>query len=183
LHEAQERLGIEYDPLPPPTLEFAADAPRHCLRLDCDGEGPTAGWRAPTERAQALTLWLRSGDFHARRSRAAKAIERVLADNPFTTLQVVLEPMGDLRRLTAATLDALARACFRQPTYLDRFYAVQPGRPKGAKRLVVLAPRQQRAAIGTDWIDAVGEYGTLVWRGAPTAGEELEAHEYAFADG
>ncbi|HVC92361.1 MAG TPA: radical SAM protein [Pirellulales bacterium] len=183
LHEAQERLGIEYDPLPPPTLEFADDASRRCLRLDCDEEGPrTAFWPAPTERGQALTLWLRSRDFHTRRLRAAEAIERVLADNPFTTLQVVLEPTGDPRRLTATALDALARACFRQPTYLDRFYAVQPGRPKGAKRLVVLAPRQWRAAIGAHWIDEVGEYGALVWRGVPTAGEELESHEYAFAD-
>jgi len=184
LREAQERLQIEYDPLPPPTLDFASDAPKHCLRLDFNEEGaPAAAWPAPTERAQALTLWLCSRDFHSQRSRAAKAIEQVLTDNPFTTLQVVLEPTGDPRRLTATALDALARACFGQPTYLDHFYAVQPGRPKGAKRLVVLAPRQQRAAIGTDWIDEVGEYGTLVWRGAATAGEELEAHEYAFTNG
>jgi radical SAM superfamily enzyme YgiQ (UPF0313 family) len=183
MHEAQERLAIEYDPLPPPSLNFAVDSMGKCIKVDCDLEGPPAdGWPAPALRKQALTLWLRSLDFHARRNRAAEAIEQVLADNPFTTLQVVFEPAGDPRRLSAVALEACTRACFRQPTYLDRFYAVQPGRPKGAKRMVVVAPHERRMEVGTDWIDEVGEYGTLVWRGSPSSQEEFEAHEYAVAE-
>lgn len=38
----------------------------------------------------------------------------------------------------------MARACFCRPTYRDRFYAVLAARPKGAKRLVVLAPFYRR---------------------------------------
>ncbi|HEV3023631.1 MAG TPA: hypothetical protein VGX76_14250, partial [Pirellulales bacterium] len=182
MREAEERLGIEYDPLPAPALDFAGDAAGHCVRVDCDDDGPpTDGWPACSQRMQCLTLWLRSRDFHAYRARAADAIEQLLADNPFTTLQVVFEPTGDPRRLSAATLEACARACFRRPTYLDRFYAVQPGGPKAAKRLVVAAPREWRQGVGREWIDLVGEYGTLVWRGSPRTEEELEAHEVATA--
>jgi hypothetical protein len=133
---------------------------------------------------QALTLWLRSRDFDARRELVVRAIERVLADNPFTTLQVVLQPMGDPRCLSATVLDSCARAFFRRPTYLDRFFAVQPGPPKGAKRLVVVAALEMRKVVGAEWIDLIAEFGTLVWRGpSMVQNDELESHEYAIAAG
>lgn len=178
MQEAQERLGIEYDPLPQPKLEFderSAGIP--CVRVDLDG--PSTAPFPPDERlSQALTLWLSSSDFHRDRQAAAQAIDRILAANPFTTLQVVLEPMGNLAALSLDCLDACARACFRRPTYLDRFYAVQPGPPKGAKRLVVLAPWQARSHAPLQWIDDIADYGTLVWRGTVSPSEDLDAHEY-----
>ncbi|HVW37611.1 MAG TPA: hypothetical protein VHB99_09910, partial [Pirellulales bacterium] len=61
---------------------------------------------------------------------------------------------------------------------LDRFYAVQPGPPKGAKRLVVLAPLEQRACIEPEWIADIADYGTIVWQGRAGELEELDAHEY-----
>lgn len=183
MHEAQERLGIEYDPLPTPALEFdESDGRVRCLHVDLDdaavGESSNACLDQPGRLAQAMTLWLRSSDFHRDRNAAAQAIDRVLAANPFTTLQVVLEPTGNLRLLSLACLDSCARACFRRPTYLDRFYAVQPGPPKGAKRLVVLAPLEQRTRIELEWIADIADYGTIVWRGRAGEQEDLDAHEY-----
>jgi radical SAM superfamily enzyme YgiQ (UPF0313 family) len=196
MHEAQERLGIEYDPLPAPKLEFDDESkPLQVIRVDLDaapgesrlslrertffrgakddnglGRLPPAG-----SRAQVLTLWLRSRDFGWDYHSAVALVERLLDDNPFTTLQMVLEPVGDAQSLSVAALDAVAQACFRRPTYLDRFYAVQPGRPKGAKRLVVLAPLLLRAQL-SDWAREVGDSATIVWRGA--GDQELALEEY-----
>ena len=47
-------------------------------------------------RAQAFTLWLRSAQFGQHGREAAALIRGLLDDNPFTTLQVVLEPAGQL---------------------------------------------------------------------------------------
>jgi radical SAM superfamily enzyme YgiQ (UPF0313 family) len=179
MHEAQERLGIEYDPLPAPTLEFDADGELvQVIYVDLDGhDAPVERLPLTTSRAQALTLWLRSDDFHDGRRRTAALIEQLLTDCPFTTLQVILEPTDDPRRLSAAALDAVARACFRRPSYLDRFYAVQPGRPKGAKRLVALAPFSQRLELA-DWAREAGEVATVVWRGAGEQQPSLEEYEH-----
>jgi radical SAM superfamily enzyme YgiQ (UPF0313 family) len=179
MHEAQQRLGIEYDPLPAPKLEFGCDRePVQIIRVDLDRDDARVESLPPaSSRAQALTLWLRSADFHGARRRAAALIEQLLTDCPFTTLQVVLEPTGDPRKLSAAALDCLARACFSRPTYLDRFYAVQPGRPKGAKRLVVLVPFLQRPGL-TDWACEAGDVATIVWRGAGEQEPSLEEYEH-----
>ncbi len=42
--------------------------------------------------------------------------------------------------ITIDVCESILRAAFRHPTYLDRFYSVQPGRTKGAKRLIVALP-------------------------------------------
>ena len=39
----------------------------------------------------------------------------------------MLEPAGDPRRLTPQTLELLMAACYRNPTYLDRYYSLHPG--------------------------------------------------------
>jgi radical SAM superfamily enzyme YgiQ (UPF0313 family) len=177
MHEAQERLNIEYDPLPAPTLKFAEDQqPLPVIRVDLDATGSTA-LPSPSSVAQAVTLWLRSRDFHRHRQQAAECVERLLADNPFSTLQVVFEPAADAQSVSVAALDAVARACFRRPTYLDRFYAVQPGRPKAAKRLVVLAPFGQRNQLAK-WSRDVGELAAVVWQGADEEAATLEEFEY-----
>lgn len=110
----------------------------------------------------ALTLWLRSSDFHRQRQNAVAQIERLLADNPHTTLQVVLEPNGDPERLTAETLESLLAACYRTTTYLDRFYSLQPGRLLGSKRLVVLLPPESQPHPSESWRRRVAEYATLL---------------------
>jgi radical SAM superfamily enzyme YgiQ (UPF0313 family) len=139
-----------------------------CIDLDND-DNPTLPSAA--NRAQVFTLWLRSSDFTAHRKRAVEYVDQILAANPFTTLQIVLEPTGDPRRLNVQTCESILRAAFRQPTYLDRFYSVQPGRTKGAKRLIVaLPPDASRAdekwsspsSPSPEWLANLEEIATIV---------------------
>ena len=167
--EAEDLFGIEFDAAPPPVLTFDdSDSVSRIWRVDLD---PASELDCPNRdpRALAFTIWLRSPDFRATRERAEECIRRVLDQNPFTTLQVVLEPGpegGDdvQARLSPSVLEALTRACQANPTYLDRFYAMQPGRPNGAKRLVVLLPAESRQRIDERWLEAISEFATVAWR-------------------
>jgi hypothetical protein len=212
MEEAQELFETEFDPLPEPTL----DGPAYRVNLDDMAIEPGVGLPPPEARPQAVTLWLRSADFDRQRQRAAGWIDTILADNPYTTLQVVLEPTaptlspstgegwgeGDgeaigaatphprpLSRkgrgehaLTAATFEALLAVAYRHPTYLDHFYSVMPGRPKGAKRLVVLLPAGWRDELDSNWIAEAGNYAAIVWRGELPDDAVLEDHESAMLD-
>lgn len=181
MQEAQDALGLEWDAMPPPELDFSNAMPADVARFDLDVVGQEELLGAlpeAAERAQAFTLWLRSHDFRWVRGHAVACIERVLADNPHSTLQVVLEALGDPRTVTSGTLEALTRACFRDPSYLDRFYSLQAGRPQGAKRIVVLVPAEARGRLAADWGRTIGQFGTLVWRGEEPSPAELEEHEY-----
>lgn len=175
MEESQEKFETEFDPLPAPNLEGPA------IRVDLDEpSGETASeLPAAADRPQALTLWLRSKDFDRQSRTAAKLIDRLLAENPYTTLQVVLEPTGQPQFLTSATFEALLAACFRNPTYLDKFYSVLPGRPKGAKRLVVVLPGEERGLLDPAWIAETGNYAAIVWQGQLPPDAELDEHEYA----
>ena len=190
VQEAQDLFEIEFDAQPPPVLAFPhGSRVEPVWRVDLDAPGQ-AGPPAPDCRAQAFTLWLRAADLGARRRDAAALVRDVLDANPFTTLQVVLEPAAGAgapaipRTLTPRLLEALTAACQEQPTYLDRYYALQPGRPNGAKRLVVLLPAALRPELPADWLDEVGGLATVVWRGPLDGVDEetdLEAYEYAWA--
>jgi MoaA/NifB/PqqE/SkfB family radical SAM enzyme len=178
IHEAQEEFGIEFDALPPPLLDFDATGDRDrlwCIDLDRgDRPAPPPARR----RSQAFTLWLRSADFGRQDREPAGLVRELLADNPFSTLQVVLEPTG--RSVPGpGWLEELFAACQEGPTYLDRFYALQPGRAAGSRRLLVLLDGGRRDRLA-DWNDAVAGVATVVWRG-PAGERELEAHEYQVA--
>jgi hypothetical protein len=178
MEEAQEAFGIEFDPLPPPLLDLPQDAlgPIRSCVLDLDrplGQLPPA-----EQRAQAFTLWFRSAEFDRRASAAAEIIGRMIADNPHTTLQIVLEPTAAAERLTETALATLLESAFRSNSYLDRYYSLHPCRLLGAKRLVVALPLAERDRLGQSWIDAVGQYASLVWRGGEIAEEELAGHEF-----
>jgi radical SAM superfamily enzyme YgiQ (UPF0313 family) len=197
MSEAQEAFGIEFDPLPPPVVPevrqasggrqppgvFAPhqrDASNDLQSVwHVDLDDPPSPAPNPDHCTQAFTLWLRSGDFHARRHVAAERIAELLAANPHTTLQILLEPTGNPRSLTPTALDRMLRACYAETSYLDRFYSILPGRPKGAKRLVVLLPASERTRLGRDWIDAIGDYASIVWRGESPCVEDMEPHEFA----
>jgi hypothetical protein len=159
MEEAETSFGVEFDPLPPPRLEFLpADEPGRVLRVDLDA--PPAAHYSPAAQAQAYTLWLRSADFDARRDAAAAQVRQVLAACPFTTLSVALEPTGDPRRLTAQTLESIRREFYARPTYLDQFYAVQPGPAKGAKRQVIVLP-EGGANLEEEMVSEWEEYGEV----------------------
>jgi radical SAM superfamily enzyme YgiQ (UPF0313 family) len=187
MQEAQDLFGIEFDAQPAPVLDLESPGLERVWRLDLDRPD---GLELPDARAraQAFTLWLTAADWAARAHVAARAIRRLLADNPFTTLQVVLDltaqttPSAIRRVLPPQVLEALTAACQDHPTYLDRYYALQPGRPNGAKRLVVLLPLSLRGRLNEKWTNEIATYATLVWRGAAEAmlEPELEAYEHSW---
>jgi radical SAM superfamily enzyme YgiQ (UPF0313 family) len=161
LEEAGEVFGMDWDPLPPPELDRASAL---CIDLDDPGSGVL-----PFPKRQAVTLWLQSSDFAATAAQARDHVERLLAANPFTTLQVLLEPTAEAASITPGLLDSLWSACLKQPTYLDRYYALQPGRPIGAKRLVVVLEAARRLAAGGAWLEAVEQQAAVVTFGAESS--------------
>jgi radical SAM superfamily enzyme YgiQ (UPF0313 family) len=188
MQEAQDLFGLEFDAQPPPVLDFDDPSSVAVWRVELE-RGEHAGPPLPDQWVQAFTLWLKAADFDGQREEAAAHVRRVLHANPFTTLQVVLEVDADVgpeavrQRLRPRTLEVLYAACQAQPTYLDRYYGLQPGRANGAKRLVALLPAQLRSRLGPEWVEAVGAYATLVWRGRAEGGVpegEMEAYEYAW---
>ncbi len=172
MEEAQEALDIEFDLLPPPALEYAADENGilHGWQIDLDtgpAELPPAG-----NRAQAFVLWLRSAEFAKRAPTAAELIARLLTENPHTTLQVTLEPTACPEQLTAATLESVRAACYGSLSYLDRFYSLQPASRASAKRLVVVLPLAERDRLGRHWRRIVAPYASVVWRAGTGTSEQ-----------
>jgi hypothetical protein len=161
MDEAQDLFETEFDPLPEVTLP-TEPAREICpgvvasQRIDLDHDADHLP--PPTGRSQAFTLWLVAHDLARHTLRACRLIETVLADNPHTTLQVVLEP-GDPATVTVELLAELRRACYRQTTYLDRFYSIQPGLMKGSKRLVLLLPAD---TLDRPEFEPLEEFATLV---------------------
>jgi len=182
MQEAQEMFETEFDPMPEPGVgiggcEVDSNA---CCTIDLDGIANDGDTELPpaAERSQAFTLRLRSTDFNQRRASADAIVAQLLEENPYTTLQLIVEPTADPHSLSPATLESLLAVCFRNPTYLDRFYSVLPGRPKGAKRLIVAIPADKRATTDPRWTHQIGELAAIVWHGPMAAGEELDDYEY-----
>jgi radical SAM superfamily enzyme YgiQ (UPF0313 family) len=185
MQEAQDLFGVEWDALPRPVLHLEEPEQIWHVDLDHDDSAPP-----PVEqRAQAYTLWLRSAHFDRHTARAAALIRELFSANPFTTLQVVLEPAGapdaeSVQQLFGTNvLEVLVAACQQSPTYLDKFYALQPGRLCGAKRLILLLPLALRERLDPDWVADTGTFATVVWRGEADGGaeEDMDGHEYVWA--
>jgi hypothetical protein len=184
MQEAQDVFEVEFDAVSPPVLEFAESETERVWRVDLDS--PRTLPPTPNRRAQAFTLWLRAAHLTRHRSEIGDLIRELLAANPFTTLQVVLEPTGrvDDAAVNAALdpgfLNALLAVCLENPTYLDKFYAIFPGRSTGAKRLVVLLPFDRRASSDPDRVAEAGAFASIVWQTSTTEAEpdDLEPHEY-----
>jgi hypothetical protein len=167
MQEAQELFGIEFDAQPPPVLDFR-DEKSQVWRVDLDRSDRPGPPPAP-DRAQAFTLWLRSARFGRHINEAADLVRGLLRDSPFTTLQVVLESAAEGREaveqdLGPDLLGKLMAVCQECPTYLDKFYALQPGSANGAKRLVVVLPLGLRQEVSAAWLEAVSETATVVAR-------------------
>lgn len=163
MRDALHRSAASAQPDTPLLALRTRERARSCMivldRLrDCD---PTNALPPAAERSQAFTLHLRSADFDRHRRAAEAIIARLLEENPFTTLQVVLEPTADPQRLSPATLESLLAICFRNPTYLDRFYSVLPGRPKGAKRLIIALKEILPTQIDPNWIEQIEELAAI----------------------
>jgi radical SAM superfamily enzyme YgiQ (UPF0313 family) len=186
MQEAQDVFEVEFDASPPPVLEFAETDRDRIWRIDLDAPAPSPP--APAKRAQAFTLWLRSRNLLRHRAVIGGLIRDLLRTNPFTTLQVVLEPTGCVDdgavndALDPAFLDSLLAACLENPTYLDKFYAILPGRTNGAKRLVVLLPLARRATSDPERVAEAGAFASVVWHTTTGAEpDDLEPHEYVWS--
>ena len=120
MQEAQELFDIEFDTQPQPVLDFPAGDDSRVWQVDLDSvrrpDPPPAGCSA-----QAFTLWLRSARFGQQTHEMAGLIQDLLRVNPFTTLQVVLEPAGDL------TPEAVRREV--GPRLLNRVDGRLPAKP------------------------------------------------------
>jgi hypothetical protein len=191
MQEAQDLFEVEFDPQPRPVLDLDEGAgPDPVWRVDLRRGAPPPAPPAD-RRARAFTLWLRSAHLDRQREHAAGLIRQVLADNPHTTLQVVLEPTDPdpaavPQQVPPRLLEALLAVCQEAPTYLDKFYAMQPGSANGAKRLIVLLPLRLRPRLDLRWAEEVGDHATLVWRTAGADGGAeagMAAHEYAWTAG
>jgi len=159
MHEASEVFELDWDPLPEPVLptreQYCGD---HAI-LDLDIEDHPS-LPAAHARAQAFTLWLRGSDFTRQLPRACGWIDRLLQETPFTTLQLVLEPTANPTSITSEVLTELWSACQRHPSYLDRYYALQPGRPAGAKRMVVLL--RDAGSPAEQWLAEVEQQAAIL---------------------
>ena len=182
MHQAQELFAVEFDSALPPVLEFdAADGLDRVWRVDLDADADPVAPAGGT--AQAFTVWFTSMCFDRCAARAAACVRSLLAAEPFATLQIVLdasETESPARSVTPRLLDALAAAALERPTYLDKYYALQPGRTNGAKRFVVVLPGARRDELDPDWVDAIGATAAVVWRGVSADAAEMEAFEYAW---
>jgi hypothetical protein len=186
MQEAQDVFEVEFDASPAPVLEFGESDRDRVWSVDLDA--PATPPPPAAKRAQAFTLWLRSGNLLHHGAVIVGLIRDVLNANPFTTLQVVLEPTGRVDdgavndALDPTFLDALMAAGLENPTYLDKFYAILPGQTTGAKRLVVVLPLERRSASDPDRVAEAGSFASVVWHvpAADAEPDDLEPHEYVW---
>ena len=190
MEEAEEIFDTEFDTLPSPaerrepiTESRHPTFAEYAVDLDDIARDPLP---LPAQRQGAFELRLQSTDFRQHRDEACRLIRQLLDDNPHSTLRIVLEPTGDPASLKMSFLQAIRTACLKEPSYLDRFYSMQLGRPKGAKHIVIRLPWSARESVGLDWIDDVGQFASIVWTGENIPSEdnmteELEAHEFVLA--
>lgn len=185
LDEAEEVFETEFDSLLEPVLPEQAFHPQlPMLRRSwiVDFDLPFEQ-REPEPRtgdfAHAFSLWFRGENLHENLADMLNIVEKILTREPHATLQIALEPLNAVEQLTGAFFEALRQTCLKQTSYLDRFYSMQPGFWKGAKRFVVVLPAESRESLRPAWIENLAEYASVVWRGEPRILEEiLGSHEY-----
>jgi hypothetical protein len=166
MEEAQSALGVEFDKPALPTVEQRAEGFNPSARLRyIDLDDPNSKPPLPTEYKLVTTLHLRSADFSLVENRATQLVAEALRSNPHITLQIVLEPLGDSKRLRFELLEEIFAACYASTSYLDRFYSLQPGHLLGAKRLFVLLAIEERSKLGPAWIEAIAGRAHILWHG------------------
>ncbi len=177
MSEAQQLFDIEFDPWEDPQLSFTVQnetwpPPRIAVRLRFRADSFSC-WKRRSRFALSATVRGLRPPPHPRDAEWRRPSPSVLSatnctrsakkrpppwpsrfeNNPHGTFQIVCEPTGDPSRVTAEAIEALLAAAFGSTSYLDRFYAVMPGRPKGAKRVLVVVPVAQRERLGREWAD------------------------------
>ena len=159
MQEVQDVFEIDFDAPPPPVLDELH--PDSIQRIDFD-----TGDKSPpiptNRRRQAFTLWAKSSNLSVHSPQIAESIREILEANPFTTLQVVVESGSGGKMPHAESLNQIIEACHLNPTYLDKYYSLQPGEPRGAKRIVLLVPDDcPQEFAGMPAIEVLLRCGTL----------------------
>ncbi len=159
--DAQEVFETEWDPFPEPKLKFDESSEQiECIKIDLDqdrSELPPA-----EKRSQALTLWFKSKRLNEHVNEMQSVISKVLDDCPHSTLQVILEPLGDPTSVTSECVEPLLATCYQRPNYLDRYYSLNPQGLLGSKRVLVVVDGETMDDLDEEWADAIEETATLV---------------------
>ena len=162
--DAQEVFDTEWDPFSDPKLVFDDSSDIvECVKFDLDvgvQELPRAG-----KRAQALTLWFTAAQFDQHVDAMQETISQVLYDCPHSSMQVILEPLGDPTQVTSQCVEQLLATCYQHPNYLDRYYSLNPQGLLGSKRVLVVVDDEVIDGLDPDWADAIEETATLVGKG------------------
>jgi radical SAM superfamily enzyme YgiQ (UPF0313 family) len=172
LQEAQEVFEMDFDAPPPPVLDRSTTDKTWHINLDDNTRA-----HPPSAARQTFTIWFTGRDLDRHRGEIAAKVQQVLTLDPFTTLQVALEPTSVLP--SSALLETVMCACQAQPTYLDKYYAMQPGGLRGAKRLVLLLPAEWHSQVDANWLEMVtSRWASVVWRGL-ASDQVFGANEYS----
>ena len=165
MEEAQEVFDSEWDPFPEPTMEFTAEftatadstqRPVQCWRVDLDGDEQASPPPAAS-CAQAMCVWFTAHDLATHAATIHRSLQQLLAANPHSTLQIVLEPTGDPHALQPDFVEDVLSVCYQQPNYLDRYYSLNPQGMLGSKRVVI----KLNEAVTDEWADAMLDFATL----------------------
>ena len=162
--DAQDVFDTEWDPFSDPKLVFDDSSDIvECVKFDLDEgvqELPRAG-----KRAQALTLWFTAAQFDQHVDTMQETISQVLHDCPHSSMQVILEPLGDPTQVTSQCVEQLLATCYQHPNYLDRYYSLNPQGLLGSKRVLVVVDDEVIDGLDPDWADSIEETATLVGKG------------------
>jgi Radical SAM superfamily len=181
MSEAQDVFESEWDPFPEPKLTFQpVNNLCEVIQVDVDSELSVDALlqeNPAARRAQALTLWYFGVDFRRSESKLVDLIERVLRDNPHSTLQVIVQPTENPMDVPEWLPQKLLEACYKNPNYLDRYYSLNPNGVLGSKRVLVLLSAQSRDSATEEWLERVGESATVVYHGELIDEDELKFFE------
>lgn len=164
LEESEDLFDVEFDAIPAPILDGLAPTFGVVRESIFDLDSADAEkFDVPARTAQAFTIKLRARDFWKRIGIAEALVRRHIAQNPFSTVQIVVEARGEF---PLDVVDRL-RAAAERPvnSYLDRFYAFTPKAGAGATRIITTLPKKSKRTLDASWIDALLESAEIVWIG------------------
>lgn len=162
VEEAEAVFGTSFDPLPDPWLG-AVSVPLVGVASSCviDFDAGEDGRSLPNRIGAVFALHLRSRDPFEHLPAMVNAVRAVVADDPFTTLLIVVEAALEF---PFDVLDALrAAAVSSERVYIDRYHEWTPGSPVAARRIAIALPDAARATLDPDWVEAVTEAADVVW--------------------
>jgi Radical SAM superfamily/B12 binding domain len=181
MNEAQDAFQSQWDPFPTPKLNFQRSSTL-CELIEIDLE---LSWSVSAKlaanpaacRAQALTIWIHGSQFRRSQAQLVELVERLLIDNPHTTLQIVLQPAHASSDIPIQLPSQLLQASYNQPNYLDRYYSLNPNGALGSKRVLILLPTGARDTLPEDWLTEVCQAATLAYHGEPIDADALDDFE------